>query len=332
MTVTIDGVQIAPGFPSYIIAEIGLNHNKDLNLVRQMIRSAKESGANAVKFQTYTTSKLLPEESPAYPIFRDLELTAEDFRMIAEIAKETGITFFSTPFSYESVELLESLNVPAYKIASMDLNYYELIHEIARLGKPVILSTGMGQIGEIEKAIQVIRKTGNDQIVILHCLSKYPPKSSEMNLPMISRLQTLFPEIPVGLSDHTMDSTMAVVSRTLGACVFEKHFTLNRSLPGPDQGISNEPADILHLRHSLTQVDEALKFDPYDRKDSSIATHARRSLFAGCDLKKGDILTRENIAIIRPGTGVAPEYLPIFLGRPLICDLKKGDKIDLSVI
>ena len=284
--ILIDGKNINESNEPYLVAEIGLNHNNDMELAKKTIFAAKESGANAVKFQSYISEKLLKKDSEAFDLFKSLELTKSQFEEIFDYCKDIGITFFSTPFSYDSVDMLSEMGVSCFKIASMDLNYYEFVHYIAKTGKTIILSTGMANFGEIDKAINTIRKTGNENIVILHCISKYPPKSTEMDMTMIKKLKTLYPEYQVGFSDHTNDNTMAIVARVFGATLFEKHFTLDKTLPGPDHSISLEPKELLDLRVKLKSVDESI--NPYSkvRFDSGIALYARRSLYASKDLKR----------------------------------------------
>lgn len=328
--ITINEIKI--GEDPFLIAEIGLNHNNDINLTKKMIDAAKESGANAVKFQTYITEKLLQESSPAFSIFKNLELTQKDFKEISDYCKKVGIIFFSTPFSFESVDLLEELNVPCFKIASMDLNYYDFIRYIAKLKKPVILSTGMSEFHEIDRAVKTIEEVGNNKIIILHCISKYPPLYEEMNMGIIEKLKMLYPEYPIGFSDHSPDSTMAIVARTLGATVFEKHFTLDKKLAGPDHAISCDPKEFAELRRKLTDVDSSLSPVIGQRSDSVISYGARRSLFAAKNLKKGEVLTESMIDVVRPGDGLPPEYFYIFLGKELKKDLKKGDKLEFDSI
>jgi N,N'-diacetyllegionaminate synthase len=219
--------------------------------------------------------------------------------------------------------------VPCYKIASMELNYFDLIKCIAEKKKPVIISTGMGRIGEIDKAIEVIEKCGNRQIVILHCISKYPPQSGDMNMRLIEKLSNLYPDYPVGFSDHTSSDIMAVIARTLGACVFEKHFTLDKNLDGPDHKISFDPAEFKRMKENLDDVDLALEYTD-DRKDFDIAVHARRSLFASRDIKKGELVDRSMILVVRPGDGMPPSMLEFILGKETKIEIKKGTKIDVS--
>ncbi|HOJ65336.1 MAG TPA: N-acetylneuraminate synthase family protein [Spirochaetota bacterium] len=328
----LDGRSININTKPYLIAEIGLNHNKDIELTKKMIKKAKESGADAVKFQVYETENLINEESDAFNIFKNLELTYEEIKTLKEYSDEIGITFFATPFSFKSVDLLEKLNVPFYKIASMDINYYEFIKYIAEKEKPIILSTGMSSLGEIEKAVNTIIKTGNENIAILHCISKYPPEYGDMNIRMITKLATLFSDYQIGFSDHTLDNSMAIVARTLGATIFEKHFTLDKNLEGPDHKISSTPEEFAHYRETLLNVDKSLNYISKERGDIFISQFARRSLFANCDIPKGTKITKEMIKIVRPGDGIAPEYLPLFIGKEVKKDIKKNQKIDISMI
>ena len=330
-TINIAGKTIGENSNAYLVAEIGLNHNHDIDLAKKMIRSAKKNGADAVKFQTFITEKLLSDKSEAFSLFKKLELSKEDFKIISQYCKKIGISFFSTPFCLECIDWLEDIEVPCYKIASMDINYYELISHAAKTDKPIIISTGMSNFGLIEKAVNTIKKTGNDKIIILHTISKYPPKYSEMDLRMIEKLRSIF-DYPIGFSDHSPDNTMSVVARVLGAVLFEKHFTLDKNMDGPDHSISLDPDNFSDLKTKLMAVDEGLLEHTIDRPDFSIEQAARRSLYAAKDLKKDTIISKDMIVVIRPGIGISPEYLPIFLNRKLKRDLKKGDLFDLSCI
>lgn len=330
-TVDITGKTIGDGCSPYLVAEIGLNHNHDINLTKKLLQSAKSSGAKAVKFQTYITEKLISKKENSFKLFKRLELSKEEFITISNFCHEIGITFFSTPLCIECIEWLERLNVPCYKIASSDLNYYDLISNAAKTGKPIILSTGMSSIGLIEKAVHTIEKCGNENIIILHTISKYPPSYKEMDLRMISKLRSLF-DYPIGFSDHSPDNTMSVIARVLGASFFEKHFTLDKNLEGPDHSLSLDPEGFKDLKKKLTATDEALIDHSMVRTDISMSHGARRSLYASKDLKKGDIIDEEMIDVIRPSNGISPEYLPLLLERELKKDLKKGDPFDLSCI
>lgn len=331
-TVTIENRILGHNTTPFLVAEIGLNHNNDFELTKKMILAAKEAGAEAVKFQFYKTENLIVDSSEVFSLFKELELTKEHFSRILSFCKEADIICFATPFCFETADVLEELNVPCYKIASSDLNYYDFISHVAEKGKPVILSTGMASLGEIEKAVHAITHVGNNQVILLHCVSKYPPAHEDMALSFIKRLMSMYPEFIIGFSDHSPDNLMSVVARTLGAEVFERHFTLDKTLKGPDHGISLNPAEFKDLAEKLAIVDTSLSHFHGVRNDKSIASGARRSLFASCDMKAGTVLEPGKIKIVRPGSGVAPEFLPLFMGRALKKDLKKNDKIGMDCI
>ncbi|MBN2544978.1 MAG: N-acetylneuraminate synthase family protein [Spirochaetes bacterium] len=316
--------------PAYIVAEIGLNHNKDMDLAKNMVNSAKEHGADAVKFQTYITDKLLSSKNNAYNIFKNLELSKEELKEICIYCDEIDITFFSTPFCPECVDSLEDLNVPCYKIASMDINYYELISSCAKTGKPVILSTGMSTLGDIEKAVNTVLRHNNEKIIILHAISKYPPEHNDMNMNMIKILKKIFP-YPVGFSDHSMDNISSIIARTMQAVMFEKHFTLDKKLDGPDHSISLEPHELLDLRKSLDIVDKCFT-ESKVRADMNIKKGARRSLYINSDLKKGSTLERNMIDAIRPENGLPPEFIDFFIGKKINKDISQGDLLDFNCI
>lgn len=316
---------------AYLIAEIGLNHNKSLDLAFRMIDAAKANGANAVKFQSYITEKLVIEDSPAFSLFKNLELSQDDHKQIAAYCNKNDMTFFSTPLCLECVDWLEALDVPCYKIASMDSNYFELLEYISRTGKPIILSTGMTGMETIEKAVNVIEKAGNSKILIMHTISKYPPEYKDMNLRMIEQIRKHFGFL-TGFSDHTMDNLMSVIARTLGSVMFERHFTLDRTLEGPDQAISLEPADFANLRKSLDNVDLALQRHTGPRSDAAIEEGARRSLYAAVDIAKGSVITDNMIDVLRPASGLLPEQKNLVVGKKSNCDISKGQLIDLSCV
>lgn len=328
----LDGVKLTEGSSSYLVAEIGLNHNKDWELTKKMIAGAKKAGANAVKFQVYITENLMSKDSPAFSIFKELELSKNELIQIQEYCKEVGVTFFATPFCYKTADWLDEMEVPCFKIASMDLNYYDFLCYVAEKGKPMILSTGMSSLGEIEKAVRTIRKTGNEKVILLHCLSKYPAPAEEMNLSMITKLKTLFPELLVGISDHSLDNTMSLAARVLGASVFERHFTLSRELPGPDQRISLEPKDFLGMKEQLSMVDAGLNDVKDERGDFEVAKGARRSLFAACFIRKGTVICPDMMKVLRPGTGISPEFFPFFLGKTVKQDIAEGEAISFDFI
>ncbi len=331
-TIKIRDTVISDTSSPFIIAEIGLNHNNDLNLAKEMILRAKEAGANAVKFQAFITEKLLVEQSEAFSMFKELELSEESLKEIADYCEEIDIIFFATPFSIESVDMLERLNVGCYKIASMDINYYQLIDYVAGKMKPVFLSTGGASIYEIDRAVKMIENQGNNKIVILHCVSKYPPAYSEMDMGMIKKLKALYPQYVIGFSDHTMDSTMSIVAKALGANVFEKHFTVSKELPGPDQSISANKEEFEKLIIDLENASASLE-EPEERADLFVKNGGRRGLHAALDLEPGTLLNYKMIDLIRPyDNGVSTEYIDIFVGKKLRKAVKKGEQLTFDLI
>ena len=328
--INISGRIISENSPAYIIAEIGLNHNKDMNLAKKTIKAAKDNGADAVKFQSFITDKLVVKSSGAYDIFKSLELSKDHFKEISDYSKEVGITFFSTPFCLECVEWLEELDVPCYKIASGDLNYYELVKLAAGTGKPVILSSGMSELAEIKKTINAIEEERNDKIILLHTISKYPPMYDEIDLQMITELKNNY-KYQIGFSDHSEDNIMSICARVLGAAVFERHFTLDKNLNGPDHSISLMPHELKELRYKLSCVDAGLKRND-TRSDNEIKKGARRGLYASCDIEIGERITREMIDVVRPANILEPKDIDKLIDKKIKKPLRSGDAFDLACI
>ena len=328
-SINISGKIIGDNQNPYLIAEVGLNHNHDINLAKKIIKSAKDNGADAVKFQTFITEQFISKKSKVFSLFKDLELSKNNFKEISDYCKKIKITFFSTPFSIECVDWLEELNVPCYKIASSDLNYIDLLVSVAKTGKPVILSTGMSNMNIIKRAVSTINKNGNNNIIILHTISKYPPEYKDMNLNMINLFRSKF-NYPIGFSDHTPDNLMSIIARAFGASIFERHFTIDKKLKGPDHSISLEPKDFLDLRNKLYMVDDALLFDKDKRADLIIEKGARRGLYAKADIQKGRKISKDLISIVRPVEGLSVEELPFILGKNIKKNILKGDPIDWS--
>ena len=313
---------------SFILAEIGLNHNRDVSLACRMIDDAIKSGADGVKFQTYITEHLMTVDNPAYKIFKDLELSADDFRQIAQYCKSKNVPFISTPFCHETVELLAELDVPAFKVASSDITYLELIGRIAEYCKPVILSTGMSDFREIDNAVETILRKNNNQIIILHCISKYPPAEEDLCLNAIAVLKNRYSHFRIGFSDHTGSSTAAVAARALGATFFEKHFTSDRSLPGPDQQISTSPAEMKIYTDAIHSADKMCRtLSAADRADMTIAPFARRSLFAMNDIHSGSTIQPDDITALRPGDGIPANEMDSIIGKTAARNIKAGAKL-----
>ncbi len=331
-TISIETTPIGDGYPVYIIAEAGFNHAGNLETALKMIEEAAKSGANAIKFQSYQANELVKEDSPHYELIKPGELSLHDHSKLSQAAQEHTITFLSTPFSFECADMLQQVNVPAYKIASMDLTHLPLLTHVAQKGKPILVSTGTGTLGEIEQAIATIQKTGNNQVILLHCLSEYPTPPEHANLRVIPMLKTVF-ELPVGFSDHTLGISIPVASAAIGACVIEKHFTLDKSLPGPDHKLSVDPQELKKLVQEVRTVENSLgKFSALSeffsaRPDQEMRPVIRRSLFAKTDIAKGTVLTESLIRYVRPGEYIAPNLSDLLFGRIIKQDIPKGEPI-----
>ncbi len=324
------GQPIGNGHPPFIVAEVGFNHNGDVALCRQMIKAAKENGADAVKLQTFIADQLYstkfiandpaaPEKKiPLYEFFKRSELQPSEYEALFDYARDLGIPLFSTPFDEGSVDMLVELGMPAIKIASPDLTHLGLIRHAAEKNLPIVLSTGMGDFDEIARATNVVREAGNERIVLLHCVSSYPARHEEMNMRCLSALKTRF-KLPVGLSDHTTDNLSAIVATTLGAVMIEKHFTVDRNLPGADNAMSIEPHELKELKQATLNVGKILGDGKRKLLPSEVAVKqtARRSLIARRDIAPGTVLTAELIVVKRPGTGIPAEDLEKVLGRKM---------------
>lgn len=324
------GQPIGGGHSPFIVAEVGFNHNGDVALCRRMIQAAAENGADAVKLQTFVAEELYskrfiandPEDPqrkiPLYEFFQRSELKPSEYEELFEYAKELSIPLFSTPFDEASLDMVVELGTPAIKIASPDLTHIGLIKHAARKKLPVVLSTGMGNSDEIARAVDAVRGEGNDRIVLLHCVSNYPARHDEMNMRCLPELQNRF-KVPVGLSDHTTDNLSAIVAVSLGAVMIEKHFTIDRKLPGADNAMSMEPHELKALKQETVNVGKILGDGKRKLQSSEEAVKktARRSLVARVDIEPGTILTADILSAKRPGTGIPVEDMEQVLGRKL---------------
>jgi len=331
--------EIGSHSPVYIIAELSANHNQDFNEAVKLIHAAKEAGADAIKIQTYTPDTMtidcdkeffkigkgtIWEGENLYSLYKEAYTPWEWQPKLKKIANDLGMDLFSTPFDFSSVDFLELMEVPAYKVASFEIVDLPLIQKIAQTGKPVILSTGMASLAEIEEAIHAIRNEGNNQIALLKCTSAYPALPGEMNLRTIPHLAQMF-DVPVGLSDHTLGISVPVAAVALGACIVEKHFTLSRQTPGPDSAFSLEPQEFKTMVEAIRETEKALGRVCYEVSEHEKASRVfRRSLFVVKDMKKGELFSAENVRSIRPGYGLAPKFLPLLIGKQTKCDLKRG--------
>lgn len=324
---------------TYIIAELSANHNNDFDLAVKTIEAIAQSGANAVKIQTYKPESLtmdldtghfaprtegLWEGYTPWDLFTEAAMPYEWQPKLQKLAKELGLEFFSSPFDFEGVDFLETLNVPKYKIASFEITDIPLIEYTASKGKPIIISTGVAEVKDIELALEACRRAGNDKITLLKCTSQYPATIKEANLKTMVDMKSRF-DVEVGLSDHTMGSLVPTVAASLGATVIEKHFTLDRKLGGPDAAFSMEPAEFKDMVDNVRLVEKALGTITYEV--SSEDKKRRRSLFVVENMKKSDVITKENVRSIRPGVGLHPRYLESVIGRTVNQDIKKGEPL-----
>lgn len=338
MTVAIAGRKIGPGQSPYVIAEMSGNHNGELTRALALIDAAKDAGADAVKLQTYTADTMtIDNHGPGfdiqgglwkgrslYELYHEARTPWDWFPALFAHGRKRGITVFSTPFDPTAVDYLESLDTPAYKIASFEVTDLPLIAQVAAKGKPMIVSSGMASDAEIGEAIDTIRENGDPPVILLHCVSGYPTPAADMNLRRIPYLAERFDVLP-GLSDHSMGTAVAVTSVALGAAVIEKHFTLARSDGGPDAAFSLEPHELAELVAGVRTAFAALG-SPEAKIKASEASNLqfRRSLYVVADIKKGERFTPANLRAIRPGFGLSPKHLPEVMGRRAACDLVRG--------
>lgn len=344
--ILIDKKEIGLENPPYIIAELSANHNGDIQKALRLIELAKQAGANAVKLQTYTPDTItlnsqtedfivhggLWDGRTLYNLYQEAHTPWEWHRPLFEHAKKLGITIFSSPFDNTAIDLLEDLNAPAYKIASFEAVDLPLIKYAASTGKPLIISTGMADAEEIQEAIDAAYSAGCKELAILHCVSGYPAPASDYNLATIQDMQTRF-GVPVGLSDHTLDNTTAIAAVALGACIIEKHFTLDRQGGGPDDSFSLEPADLAALCRDSKTAWQALGRVDYGRKSSEQGNvKFRRSLYFVKDLAAGEVITPDSIRSVRPGFGAPPKYLDMLIGKKIRQSVQKNTPVELNQI
>jgi N,N'-diacetyllegionaminate synthase len=326
--------------PTYVIAEIGVNHNGSMELAKQSIDAAVFSGADAVKFQTFKSEKLVSKfarkakyqaentndsESSQLDMLKKLELSNKDFIELKEYCEEKGIEFLSTPFDEESAEFLKEINVHAFKIGSGDLNNYPFLSFISKLKIPVILSTGMSTLSEIEEALEVLQ---DSEVSLLHCTSVYPAPLKDVNLYSLITMKNAFHKL-IGYSDHTLGNEVTISAITLGAKIIEKHFTLDKNLPGPDHKASLDPAEFAEMVRAIRNVEMSFGDGIKRCMPSEIDTKlvARKSLVVLRDLNKGDVLTEHNLGIKRPGNGIEPKYYDLLLGKQVKMDIKEDQAL-----
>ncbi|MBW7876106.1 MAG: N-acetylneuraminate synthase family protein [Candidatus Cloacimonetes bacterium] len=315
--------------PPYILAEIGINHNGNLDLALKTIDAAKSSGVHGVKFQSYFTREFLSKGAPGFEIFEGCELSVEDHKKIAEHCQRLGIDFISTPLCPSYVRILSDLGVKALKVASGDLTFYDLIERITGTGLPLILSTGMASLGEIEQVVtQPFLK--DYPMAVLHCISNYPPRLEDTHLQFLATLKHLF-SVPVGFSDHSLGTTLAVGSVALGARLIEKHFTLDKNLPGPDHKMSLDPKELSELVRCTQDIYRAMgqKIKPEISAELPVKKIARRGLYRRQSFQDAMSLNEDNAIWLRPANQVDPTRVRLMHGD---CVASAGDKESLSSI
>jgi N-acetylneuraminate synthase len=329
-TIDFKNIKIGSNQPVFIIAEAGMNHNGSVKMAKQLIDEAKKSGCNVIKFQSFKAEsrvsakvkaakyaeKVTELEENFYEMFKKYELSEKQHKEIFDYAKKVGMPIFSSAFDEEHADLLEKLGVDLFKIASMDLTNIPLISHIARKGKPIILSTGMGTLGEIEEALDAIRNEENPNVVLLHCISAYPCPPEQMNLKAINTLQENF-KVPVGLSDHSIGNIIPISAVTRGAVCIEKHFTLDKTLEGPDHILSADPKDMRQLVKDIREVEKAQGTGEIQRANIEYNTAQlfKKSIFAKQDIKYGTVISKDMLTIKGPALGIKPKFINIVIGR-----------------
>ena len=330
----------------FIIAEAGVNHNGNINLAKKLVDKACEAGVDAIKFQTFRAENLVTKEAPKaeyqknttgngnqFEMLKKLELSFEDHILLKNYCTEKGITFISTPFDFGSVDLLEKIDVPIYKVSSGDLTNLPLLKYIANKNKPIILSTGMANLGEVEEAVETIYKIGNKNLTLLHCTSNYPTDYEDVNLRAMVTMKEAF-KLSVGYSDHTIGIEVPIAAVTLGAKVIEKHFTLDKAMDGPDHGASLEPDKLKMMVDGIRNIEKAMGdgIKRCRKNEEKSKFVSRKSIVAKLDIKKGQVITRELLDYKRPANGLSPKFTDQILGKKAKVEIKRDCIINFDKI
>lgn len=338
--------QIGDDSSVFIIAELSANHNGSIETAKETIRAAKRSGADAIKLQTYTADTMtidcdnddfiidgtIWEGRKLYELYQEAYTPWEWHEELFLCAREEGLICFSSPFDKSAVDFLDNLNVPAYKIASFEITDIPLIEYVASKGQPMILSTGIATLEDIELALDACRRMGNNNIALLKCTSSYPAPIEEANMAMIPDFKERFDVIP-GLSDHTLGSTVPIVATTLGARIIEKHFILDRSIGGPDASFSMNEEEFTEMVKAVREAEKAVGQVSYEPTEKQIKGRAfSRSLYVVKDIKKGELITEENVRSIRPGYGLHPKSFRAIIGKKVNQNLSTGTRLNLAQI
>ncbi|OCL27625.1 N-acetylneuraminate synthase [Orenia metallireducens] len=345
--IKIGGKIISEDNPCFIIAEAGVNHNGDINLAKKLIDISVEAGVDAVKFQTFSTDRLILKDTEKaeyqkkntesqesqYNMLKKLELTFEDHKTLVDYCNEKGIIFLSTPYDEESADLLDELGVDAYKVASTDTTNLPFLEYLSKKNKPIILSTGMSYLSEVRKAVEIFERNSVRNLILLHCISNYPVAFEKANLLSIRTLEDEFKTL-IGYSDHTYGVGVAPYAIPLGAKVIEKHFTLDKKLPGPDHKASLNPKELKECVQLIRKVEKAMgngiKVPILEEK--AVKSSLQKSLVAKANISKGQVLNKEMLTSKRPGTGISPLYIDEVIGRKVKTDIPKNGIIEYSIL
>tara|TARA_B100000965_G_C19603452_1_gene764484 strand:- start:24773 stop:25822 length:1050 start_codon:yes stop_codon:yes gene_type:complete len=346
-TIKIGKYNIGSGFPCFIIAEAGVNHNGDINIAKKLIKEAKESGADCVKFQTFKSERVITKNAPKakyqlettdpsesqLEMLKKLELPNEYYPELIHYCNEHDIMFLSTPYNKEDVDFLDDIGVQAFKLASIHVAEPAFVKYAAEKGKPIILSTGMATLGEIDKAVYHALKTKNNNLILLQCTTNYPSRLKDANLLAMQTISKSF-HLNVGYSDHTKSDIACIASVALGAKVIEKHFTIDKSLPGPDQSSSSDPSEFKQLVENIRNCERVLGSpikSPSEIEKINLKG-MRRSIVIKNNIKKGTLITEDMLEFKRPSSGISPSMLDLVVGRKAVRDLFEDDLIDFSDI
>ena len=317
--------------PTFIVAEIGSNHDRKIDQAKQHIEAAAKNGADAVKFQLYTAEDLYPKNSPVYSAVKATELPPEWLPDLARYSAQCGIMFLSSPFSYAAVEALAEVNVPAYKWASSEMVKLDLLKYAAAQGKPMLLSTGMCDLADVHEAIEVVCAEGNTDIIILQCTSLYPTPPNKVHLRAMDTLRSAFC-LPVGLSDHTLEITVPVAAVARGACLIEKHLTIDRGLSGPDHNYALEPNEFKKMVKAIRDTEQALGSLSKMMLPEEAQFARRDSVRAACDIAAHEVIKPNMLLFDRPGDGIRPRFMRALFGQKTKRSIAKGEAITWNSI
>ncbi len=333
--------------PIFIIAEAGVNHNGNTELALRLVKEAAACGVDCIKFQTFKAEQAVTKSSPKakyqlgttdktesqLEMLKKVELTREDHVEVKKYAEEMGLIFLSTPSNFEDIDFLESINVPAYKVASCQIIEIPFLRKIAKTGKPIILSTGMATLAEVDSAIRTIYNKGNDKVILMQCTTNYPSRIEDANLRVLKTFQSTF-DILVGYSDHTIGEEAAIASVALGAVVIEKHFTIDKHLPGPDHSSSMTPEELKALakkiKRAQVSLGSALKEPSEIEKENAL--NMRRSIVASRHIGKGEKFSSENVTFKRPASGLSPEFYDLIIGKKALKEISSDEIIRMNMI